>query len=220
MRILFIRHGQTPANVAGILETSHPGPGLTELGEEQAAALPTALSQERISGIYTSTLVRTHLTAALLAESLGLEITVEEGLHEIEAGSLEGRRDRDSVMSYLGTLHAWGLGSLATRMPGGPDGHAFFARYDGAIDRIAARHDTDETVVIVSHGAAIRVWCGGSTRNVDPDYAERHDLENTGIIVVEGDRRDGFVVLSWMDQPLGGRELIDPTAVDPTGESF
>ena len=44
MRILFIRHGQTPANVAGILATDHPGPGLTELGEQQAAALPNALA--------------------------------------------------------------------------------------------------------------------------------------------------------------------------------
>src|SRR5690606_30355005 len=108
-----------------------------------------------------------------------------------------------------------------TAMPGGSTGHEFFTRFDGALDRIAARHpEPDATVAIVNHGAAIRVWCGGSTRNADPEISVRHDLENTGIIVVEGTRAEGFVVESWMDRPLGGRSLVDPTAVDPTGESF
>ena len=30
MRILFVRHGQTPANVRGLLDTAAPGPGLTK----------------------------------------------------------------------------------------------------------------------------------------------------------------------------------------------
>ncbi|MFI5427738.1 histidine phosphatase family protein [Aeromicrobium sp. UC242_57] len=39
MRLILIRHGQTPANVDGVLESTVPGPGLTELGLEQAAEL-------------------------------------------------------------------------------------------------------------------------------------------------------------------------------------
>lgn len=221
MRILFIRHGQTPANVAGILATAYPGPGLTELGERQAAALPRALAAERIRGIYVSTLVRTHATAAPLASALQLDPVVEDGLHEIEAGGLEGRRDRDSVMQYLGTLEQWGLGRLDTAMPGASDGFTFFDRYNRSLDRIAERHpEPDATVAVVSHGAAIRVWCGGSTLNVTPEFAVRNELENTGVIVVEGSRRDGFVVESWMNRPLGGRLLVDPAAADPTGEPF
>ena len=30
MRLLLIRHGQTPANVRGELDTAAPGPGLTD----------------------------------------------------------------------------------------------------------------------------------------------------------------------------------------------
>ncbi|BCW50626.1 hypothetical protein StoSoilB13_29680 (plasmid) [Arthrobacter sp. StoSoilB13] len=48
MKLLLIRHGQTPGNVAGQLDTAFPGPGLTELGERQAAALPEALADESI----------------------------------------------------------------------------------------------------------------------------------------------------------------------------
>ena len=35
MRLLLIRHGETPGNVLGQLDTAHPGPGLTDLGERQ-----------------------------------------------------------------------------------------------------------------------------------------------------------------------------------------
>ena len=76
MRLLLIRHGQTPGNVLGQLDTAFPGPGLTELGERQAAALPGSLANEDIAAIYASTLIRTQLTADPLAKALGLEATV------------------------------------------------------------------------------------------------------------------------------------------------
>ena len=44
MRLLLIRHGQTPNNILGALDTGRPGAGLTELGREQARAIPAALA--------------------------------------------------------------------------------------------------------------------------------------------------------------------------------
>ena len=121
MRLLLIRHGQTPANVLGLLDTAHPGPGLTALGERQANAVAEALRAREIDGIFASTLVRTQLTALPFAPA-----TVVDGLHEIEAGDLEGRSDRVSARTYLETAFAWGSGNLDARMPGATDGHAFF----------------------------------------------------------------------------------------------
>jgi len=69
VRLLFIRHGQTPCNVSGKLDTSYPGAGLTSLGRAQAAAVPAALADERITSIYATPLLRTQLTAAPLAHS-------------------------------------------------------------------------------------------------------------------------------------------------------
>ena len=66
MRLILVRHGQTPANVLGQLDTAHPGPGLTERGFEQAERVPEALRGENIDAIYVSTLIRTQLTAAPL----------------------------------------------------------------------------------------------------------------------------------------------------------
>ncbi|MET3810543.1 histidine phosphatase family protein [Arthrobacter sp. UYEF3] len=218
MKLLLIRHGQTPGNVLGQLDTAHPGPGLTALGERQADALSRSLADERIELLYASTLVRTQLTAAPLAGSRGLDIEVLAGLREIEAGALEKLTDHESHLRYLGTVFAWAAGELDRRMPSGPNGHEFFDRYDDSIVRIAAATGRDDsTVAVVSHGAAIRVWTGLRAANVDAEFAARHVLANTGIVALEGDPDAGWRLLHWDDSPLSGLALADPTAEDPTG---
>ena len=219
MRLLLIRHGQTPGNVLGQLDTAHPGPGLTELGERQAAALARSLANEQIDLLYASTLIRTQITAAPLASVRGLEIEVLDGLHEIEAGSLEKLTDRESHLRYLGTVFGWADGELHRRMPGGPSGHDFFERYDASIAGIAAAAASGEagTVAVVSHGAAIRVWVALRASNMEAGFAARHVLANTGIVALEGDPDAGWRLIHWDDSPVGGLALMDPTAEDPTG---
>lgn len=216
MRLHLIRHGQTPSNVLGLLDTARPGPGLTELGHEQAAQIPTAFGRASIDALYASTLVRTQLTAAPLAQASGLEPVVLDGVHEIEAGELEGRSDRDSVVAYLKTTFAWGLGELETRMPGGPSGRDFFDRFDADVESVLS---TDAaSAAIVSHGAAIRVWVARHARNVNPRFAAEHSLENTGVVVMEGSFAEGWTLRSWAGEPIGGEALADDAAPDPTGE--
>ncbi|MFT4229800.1 MAG: histidine phosphatase family protein [Microbacterium sp.] len=89
MRLLLLRHGQTPSNVAGVLDTGYPGAGLTELGVRQAEAVPGALAGEAIAAIAVSPLVRTGLTAAPLARERGITVRVQPGLEEISAGDWE-----------------------------------------------------------------------------------------------------------------------------------
>lgn len=214
MRLHLIRHGQTPANVLGQLDTAHPGPGLTELGQEQARRIPSALGD--VEALYASTLVRTQLTADPLAQHRGLTPTVLRGIHEIEAGDLEGRNDRDSVIAYLRTTFAWGAGNLDTRMPGGPTGHDFFERFDADLERIL--DSGADTTALVSHGAAIRVWVARHANNIPASFAAEHSLENTGIVIVEGSFRDGWRLVRWQDALI--EDLVDATAPDPTGDSL
>ena len=85
MRLLLIRHGQTPHNVTGALDTAFPGAGLTELGQRQAAAVPEALADEDVGAVYATSLVRTQLTGSPLAQERSLDVQVREGLQEIAA---------------------------------------------------------------------------------------------------------------------------------------
>lgn len=216
MRLLLIRHGQTIDNVEGALGTVVPGPGLTELGFTQAAAVPDALAGERIEAIAVSTMTRTQLTAAPLAERLGLELTIVDGLQEISAGDLEGRSDHEAISTYMRTVFAWWT-DFSARVPGGEDGTEFYRRYDEAVAGLHARFG-DVTVAVFSHGAAIRTWASWSARNIDSDFSREHGLENTGIVVLEGSPAGGWVALEWQGTPVGGAALEDETAPDPTGE--
>lgn len=217
MRLLLIRHGQTPANVRGELDTGHPGPGLTGIGQAQAAAIPAALAHESIDAVFASTLVRTQLTAAPLAASLGVDVRVLPGIHEIEAGDLEMATDHDSYRVYLGTAYSWGSGDRSPVMPGATDGHAFFDRFDTSMAQVLSSGAS--TAVVVSHGAAMRVWVAGVARGFRAQDAADHDLDNTALIVLEHDD-DGWRLESWNGAPLGGRALADDTAEDPTGETL
>lgn len=200
MRLLLIRHGQTPGNVLGQLDTGHPGPGLTKLGLQQAAQLTTTLAGVGVDALFASTLVRTHLTAAPLSKDRGVDVDIRDGLHEIEAGELELRSDRESVTRYLETLYAWGLGDLSVAMPGGPDGHAFFGRFDADIAHIAG--SGVETAAAFSHGAAIRAWVANRAQNITPIFGAENQLHNTEIVTLEGSPAEGWTLLDWAGKAI------------------
>ncbi|WP_128801496.1 MULTISPECIES: histidine phosphatase family protein [unclassified Streptomyces] len=196
MRLLLVRHGQTPSNVDFLLDTAVPGPGLTALGERQAAALPGALADEDIEALYVSTLVRTQLTAAPLAAARGLEPLVRDGIREIAAGDLEMLPgNSEHGLLYMKTVFAWAEGDTALRMPGGENGEQALARYDAVVAE-AARSGA-AAVAMVSHGAAIRMWTAARADNVDVAFAADRPLDNTGVVILEGSPTDGWKALSW-----------------------
>ena len=214
MRLILVRHGQTPSNVKGLLDTRVPGPGLTRLGLQQAAALPIALVDEDISAIYVSTMVRTHLTAAHLAAALELETIQRAGVREVMSGDLEMRGDRGSVERYMTTVFDWTRGDLDKRMPGGESGAEFFARFDGVIEEAAdAGHST---VAIVSHGAAIRAWSSFRGVNMPGDFILHNSLHNTGIVIAEGEPGSAWNVLSFMGEAIVG-DRMDAVGTGPAG---
>ncbi|GHG87256.1 histidine phosphatase family protein [Streptomyces lanatus] len=210
MRLLLVRHGQTPTNVDYLLDTAAPGPGLTELGERQAAALPAALAGEDISAIYASTLIRTQLTAAPLAADLGLGVTVRDGIREVSAGDLEMLPgDTEAGHAYMTTVFAWAAGDTELRMPGGESGAEALGRYDAVVAEAAG--SGAGTVALVSHGAAIRMWTAARAANVDVAFAAAHPLDNTGVVVLEGAPEDGWKVLSWAGAAVGPAGESGPT---------
>ncbi|MDQ0648592.1 broad specificity phosphatase PhoE [Microbacterium natoriense] len=213
MRLLLVRHGQTPSNVVGALDTGRPGPGLTALGQSQAEAIPGALADQAVDAIYASPLIRTQLTAAPLAGARSLDIEVLEGLEEIVAGRWEMHNDMEAVRAYMETASRWAVGDLDAVIDGGESGHEFFDRYDNAIAKVAAANPA-ATAVVVSHGAAIRVWAAARIVGVDLSEAAKWRIYNTGMCELDGDPQNGWQLVRWVREPLGGVELEDARALD------
>lgn len=217
MRLLLIRHGQTPSNVLGLLDTAVPGPGLTDLGHEQALAIPGALAGVDVQAIYASTQTRAQLTATPLAVDRGIDIVIRDGIREISAGSLEMLSDSESVHSYLSTMGAWLTGDLDASTPGnGESGHEVLARFDEVVAEAA--DSGVESAVFVSHGAVIRVWATIRSATLTADFGTANSLSNTGIVVLEGSPTDGWTALSWSGEAIGGVELADAAADGPAAD--
>lgn len=207
MRLTLIRHGQTPSNVTGLLDTAPPGPGLTEMGRKQAEAIPRALRVDPVQAVFSSDQLRAQQTASPLADARGLEVVSLPGLREISAGDLEMAGDAQSIHRYISTLWGWLEGDLRRRIPGGPDGVETLERYDAAIAEIVSDVGPGGSVVAVSHGAAIRVWTALRAVNLGGDFGQYNHLGNTAAVVLEAaDGRDWHMV-SYTSEALGGRRL-------------
>ena len=221
MRLLLLRHGQTHGNTAGALDTGEPGLDLTELGEAQAEAAARALAERGVDQIFVSSLVRTHQTAAPLAELLGVEPHVLPGLREIYAGDFNMRDDHDAVAGYIGTVAAWIERRYDERMPGGETGHEFLERYDESVAEIQRRLEqaSQESALVVSHGAALRTWVSARVPGVESHAKATDPLHNTACIELAGGPVGGWTIEAWHSDPVGGAYLDDLTAPDPTGQA-
>ncbi|MGV0641788.1 histidine phosphatase family protein [Mycolicibacterium sp. XJ2546] len=215
MTLTFVRHGQSEANAADRIDTSVPGPGLTPLGQQQAADVAIVLADRGFDGIYASNMVRTQLTAAPLATMLGQPVVVLPGLREINAGIFEGSPESGGLgrLGYVVVPAAWTLGARFVPVLGAADGNAFDARVDNAIQTI---YDSgDRNAVAFSHGATIMFWVMMNVDNPDLGLMLRRPLGNTGIVIVTGNPEDGWLLTEWdgvavsTDPPLLTKLFVD-----------
>lgn len=197
MTLTFVRHGESEANAAGVIDTSVPGPHLTELGRQQAAAVADALAGNNYDGVYASSMIRTQETAQPLADRLGQPIVVLPGVREIDAGVFEGQSEDSGLgrIGYVAARVAWTLGARFVPMLGSTDGNAFDARVDDAVQTI---YDSgDRNAVVFSHGATIMFWTMMNVDNPDLGLILSHQLDNTSVVVITGNPEDGWTLENW-----------------------
>ena len=88
MRLYLVRHGRTRSNVAGLLDTAHPGAPLDDAGLRQADALVARFEGIAFDAIVASDIHRAVQTATPLANARGLRLQTHAGLREILSSSL------------------------------------------------------------------------------------------------------------------------------------
>jgi broad specificity phosphatase PhoE len=200
VRLVFVRHGETPSNVRHLLDTLPPGPGLTAKGLRQADGLPDRLAEEKIQAVYASVSLRAQQTALPLATRHDLPVAVADGTHEIYVGELEGSGDAASRQQFEDIYARWHFGELDQPMPGGETGRQALSRFLAAA-RQAVEGAVAGSVVMVSHGAMLRLVAAHLSSNVDSARAQATNLPNTGVIVLEPapSMSTGWRCVQWDD---------------------
>jgi len=149
LHILLLRHGQTDANAAGVLQGHLPTP-LNRLGVRQAAMLAQRLSSFRpaIDVLVTSDLPRATQTAGSIAAACGLKPVVDPAWRERGFGLLEGKPVGDKAM--------WRAASGEMDPPGAEPTRAMQARVLGAVLGLPEQYPKANTIAVVTHGGPIR----------------------------------------------------------------
>ncbi|GAA0911214.1 histidine phosphatase family protein [Nonomuraea longicatena] len=148
-RLVCLRHGQTLWNVEHRFQ-GHSDIPLDETGLAQAARSASLLASLRPTLIVSSDLKRANDTARALGRIVGLDVAVDEDLRERSGGAWEGLTRSEIAEGWPQEFVAWDP-------PGGEAVADVAARVSTAVRRWAAKLDDDGLLVVVSHGAALRL---------------------------------------------------------------
>ncbi|WBQ02859.1 bifunctional RNase H/acid phosphatase [Kribbella sp. CA-293567] len=167
-QLIFLRHGQTPHTAEKRFSGSGgDDPALSEIGQAQAAAAARHLASRgtdgiagsiaggRIDAIVSSPMTRTRQTAAVVAETLGLDVKVEKGWVECSFGDWDGHTFAEVQQKWPEALNAW-MESTTVAPPGGESFDACARRARSARDKLLAAYP-GKTVLVVTHVTPIKL---------------------------------------------------------------
>lgn len=203
MKLYFIRHGESEANI--LREFSNRGlrHGLTEKGRAQATALADQLKSASIAGLFSSPLLRARQTAEILSEALQMPYEVTDALREYDCGVLEGTSTSEGWAIYDRVNQDWLVDhNWESRIEGGESFLDMKARFTPFIEMLLQqRRDSSDIVVLIGHGGLYRCMLPLVLANIDFQFTLTHPISNTGIIIAETGP-DGLVCTTWIDEKI------------------
>ncbi len=163
-----IRHGQTDANIQGILQGHFDTP-LDDTGRAQAQCAAERLRNEpAFDAFYSSDLKRAWETAEIIGHTLGIEPVPLTTLREWHLGELEGRPRSELQQIYPEIMNSFLFEPADdVPVPGGESRNAFFGRVARCFDQLAARH-TGQRILLVTHGGVMRAVYRHTAGNIAP----------------------------------------------------
>ncbi|MFI6410942.1 bifunctional RNase H/acid phosphatase [Streptomyces sp. NPDC050585] len=153
---VLLRHGETALTPEKRFSGSGGSdPELSAAGRRQADAVAAALAARgTVQEIVSSPLLRCRQTALTVAERLGLDVRIDDGLREADFGAWEGLTFAEVQERYPDDLNAW-LASPKAAPTGGESFAAVSRRVAAARDRLTERH-AGRTVLLVTHVTPIK----------------------------------------------------------------
>lgn len=155
--LLLLRHGETALTPQKRFSGSGGGdPALSAEGRRQAGAAGAALAARgTVQDVVASPLRRCRETARAVADRLGLDVHVEEGLRETDFGAWEGLTFAEVRERHPEDLTAWLASPDAAPTGGGESFEAVGARVEAALGGLLARY-AGRTVAVVTHVTPVK----------------------------------------------------------------
>lgn len=220
-RLVLLRHGQSYGNVERRLDTRPPGTELTPLGRDQARAFAHDDSY-RPGLLLHSVATRAAQTAAELSAEVHMPAHAVIGIHEVQVGDLENRSDDDAVAEFNAIYQRWHEGERDLALPGGENANQVLSRYVPVLTDLRMRYlDNDDwtsDIVIVSHGAAIRLTAA-VLAGVESGFVVDHHLGNTEAVVLAPITDGRWSCVQWGALTPPFYPVPEPTPVADAVES-
>jgi probable phosphoglycerate mutase len=203
MKLYFVRHGESTANLLREFSNhgfKHP---LTEKGIAQANQLKESLQSLKFALIYSSPVLRAVQTAQILADHLSAPLQIADSLREWDVGVYEGTTDPQGWELHRQVQEDWFFRKkMDSKMPGGESFNDIRKRFLPFVEKLI--HDgqkSEQNILLVAHGGLYVAMLPVIFKNIDFKFAYQHQFPNTAYALGET-RADGLYCLAWCGIPL------------------
>jgi broad specificity phosphatase PhoE len=155
MRLILVRHGETPWNVTLQYQGQAHVP-LNDRGRTQAHLGAERLRRAGALALYSSDLARAYETAEIIGAALDLAPQPAPDLREIDVGQWEGLTPEELYRRFPDHMREYERDPARTVRLGGESYAQLQQRALRWLDTISAAHQPGDTIIAVSHGGTIR----------------------------------------------------------------
>jgi len=152
LKLYLIRHGQTQADVNGVICGSSDI-GLTDLGKQQAEHLANMLASVRLDGIIHSGMQRSEQTANIILGQRSVKLETQPLAQEICFGQWELRCHKEVESSAATSYTDWCRDWQLAEVPGGELFTDFSQRIRQALSQLYQRPANSQLAIIGEQGA-------------------------------------------------------------------
>lgn len=187
---MLVRHGRTRWNSEGRAQ-GHTDVPLDEVGRRQAEVLAPYVVTMAPARIVTSDLARARQTAEVLGAATGLPVTVDARLREFDVGERSGLTAAEFADKFPAEHGHWIAGHVTGMVAGAETVAEVTARMLPALREVWAATAPDETSVVVTHGASLRVCMLALLGLPEEHFVRFRAIDNCGWVVLEEAPGDG-----------------------------
>jgi broad specificity phosphatase PhoE len=204
VKIYFVRHGESEANILNVFSNRDLPHALTELGKEQVTTLAQRLKSDTFLAIYSSPILRAVQSSAILSDRLGVPYETTDALLEYDVGIYEGRSDEEGWKRYAEVLDEWFVHRNWDASVGeGESLNDIRDRFVPFIETLKGRYGNEQgSIILVGHGGTYRCMLPLVLSNVDFSFSMDNTIGHTSYVLADL-RGDDLVCLRWGDHVPG-----------------